>query len=272
MQKKLIIFISTLFICYAAVAQDNQVSKKDERKAARHQQVKSAIEREEEGALVYNVQNAFGIRLNTNGWGISYEHGKYKDINKTNLWWVSLDEIKSPKEEKGVLTDGFGFAIGNPYIFGKQNTAYALRAGIGQQRLIGGKGNRNGVAVSAIYGGGITAGLLKPYYLEALIDVNTFESKDVKYGDVPDSIFLNAGYIFGGSGFGKGLDEIKLQPALHSKLALRFDYGRYSEILSAIELGLNAEYYFKPLPIMVVDNNPKFIFNAYVSILFGKRK
>ena len=34
------------------------------------------------------------------------------------------------------------------------------------QKLIGGKGNKNGVAVSAIYGGGISAGLLKPYYLQ----------------------------------------------------------------------------------------------------------
>ena len=36
---------------------------------------------------------------------------------------------------------------------------------VGQQYLIGGKGNKNGVAVSAIYGGGLSLGYLKPYYL-----------------------------------------------------------------------------------------------------------
>lgn len=272
MQKKIIFFTCALFVFSIVNAQNDKADKREQRKEDREQQIMAAIKREDEGALVYNVQNAFGIKLNTNGWGFSYEHGKYKDVFKTNIWWLEISEIKHPKEEKGVLTDGAGFVIGNPYIFGKQNTAFALRAGIGQQRLIGGKGNRNGVAVSAIYGGGLTAGLLKPYYVNAFVDLNTLEVRDVKYKDVSDTIFLNAGYILGGSGFSKGLNEIKLQPALHTKLALRFDYGRYSELLSAIELGINAEYYFQELPLMAVIKNPQFIFNGYVAVLFGKRK
>lgn len=272
MQKKLIFFICALFVYTIVAAQNDKAEKREQRKEERQQVITSAMKREEEGALVYNVQNVFGIKLNTNGWGFSYEHGKYKDVFKTNIWWLELSEIKHPKEEKGVVTDGAGFVIGNPYIYGKQNTAFALRAGIGQQRLLGGKGNRNGVAVSAIYGGGLSAGLVKPYYVNALIDLNTFEARDIKFGDGFDTTFLNPGLIFGGSGFGKGLNEIKVQPAVHTKLALRFDYGRYSEVVSGIELGVNAEYYFQELPLMALIKNPQFIFNGYVAVLFGKRK
>ncbi len=48
----------------------------------------------------------------------------------------------------------------------KNNNFYEFKASIGQQILIGGKGNKNGVAVTALYAGGITIGMLKPYYLD----------------------------------------------------------------------------------------------------------
>jgi hypothetical protein len=31
---------------------------------------------------------------------------------------------------------------------------------------------------------------------------------------------------------------------VHAKVALRFDYGRYSHVIGAIEAGVNIEYYF----------------------------
>jgi hypothetical protein len=38
------------------------------------------------------------------------------------------------------------------------------------QQVIGGKGNKNGVSVSAIYGGGLTLGLVKPYIIDAVVN------------------------------------------------------------------------------------------------------
>ena len=54
----------------------------------------------EEGSLIYAKQSAFGFKLNTDGWGVFYEHGKYKTIKKTNIWWLEFGERKSHKEEK----------------------------------------------------------------------------------------------------------------------------------------------------------------------------
>ena len=97
----------------------------------------------EEGSLIYSKQSAFGFKLNTDGWGLMYEHGKYKSISKTNLWWIEMGERHSPKEEKITAGQDLGgiFLIGNPYSYGKINNFYYLKGGIGQQILIGGKSN-----------------------------------------------------------------------------------------------------------------------------------
>ena len=264
----LIIAIGPLF----TQAQDKQPSARQQKMAERREHVKQLIKQEEEGALIYQKQSAFGIKFNTDGYGMYYEHGKYKTITKTNLWWMELGERKHPKEVK--LSKGSisfpGLAIGNPFIFGKQNNFYYLKLGIGQQRLIGGKGNKNGVAVSGIWGGGLIAGMLKPYYIQ-IQSPSTNQTIDIKYTN-NDSVFLDPGVIQGASGFGKGFSEIQFVPGFHVRAALRFDYGRYNEVLSAIEVGLNAEYYTKAMPIMVLNKANNFFFNAYVALTFGKRK
>eukprot|EP00897_Mesotaenium_endlicherianum_P006102 jgi/Mesen1/551/ME001047S10716 len=93
-------------------------------------------------------------------------------------------------------------------------------------KLIGGKGNKNGVAVSAIYGGGITAGLLKPYYLNILNKYDGNKAQSIKYNGSNDSLFLDPTIITGSGGFFKGWGEVQVVPGAHLRTALRFDYGR----------------------------------------------
>ena len=265
MKKVLLLMIVTSSI-YIAQA---QTKTKDEIRKDRAVRLEKLKKDEDEDALIYNKQGAFGIRLNTDGYGIFYEHGKYKSLAVTNLWWISLDERKDPKEQKVSNTDGF-FQIGNPFVYGKINNFYQLKVGIGQQRLIGGKDVKNGVAVSAIYGGGVSAGLVKPYYINITND-STHETRDVKYSPETDNVFRN-GPINGGSGFGKGFNELSFVPGVHARVALRFDYGHFNELLSAIEAGVNAQYYTKDVQMMIDQPGKKFFFNAYVAIVFGKRK
>lgn len=269
MQRKIFFVLTFLTFCIASFSQKPDL--KAQRREERKQHISDLIKREEEGSLIYNKQWLLGFKLNTDGWTALYEHGKYKNINTTNTWFLEVGERKSHKEEKITATDGTGFPVGNPLIFGKQNVFYNVNIGIGQQKLIGGKGVKNGVAVSAIYGAGFSAGLLKPYYVTA-VDGNN-ETRDVKYtGNNPadDTLFLFS--PFSSAGFSKGFDEIKFVPGVVAHAGLRFDYGRYNELLSAIEVGVSAEYYTKDMPIMALAKPKKFFYNAYVSIEFGKRK
>ena len=262
-----------LLICSLSVMTFGQSKKeKNEKKKQKKERINQLLKQEEEGALIYAKQSAFGIKLNTDGYGIFYEHGKYKTITTTNLWWLELGEHHSKKEERKSITSQQGqFIVVSPFIYGKINNFYNLKLGFGQQLLIGGKGNKNGVAVSAIYGGGISAALLKPYYI-SVEDPNTNELHEVKYSNSTDSLFRDPSYITGSPGFTKGLGEMKIVPGLNARLALRFDYGRYNEVLSAIETGINAEYYTQSVDIMLDSPHKNFYFNAYLAITFGKRK
>ncbi len=273
--KKIFLFISLAVSITAANAQVKQ-SPAERKKQERKDRTNMLIKKYEEGALIYSKQSAFGFKLNTDGWGAFYEHGKYKTLINTNLWWAEVGEHHDPSEERHVAaSDQFGFAIGNPYSFGKINNFYAIKLGIGQQKLIGGKGNKNGVAVSAVYGGGLAMGYLKPYYLNVLDSTNN--QIDVKYSAENDYLFKSGdistgGDIIGASGFTKGLSEGKFTPGVFARASLRFDYGRYNEFLSALETGINAEFYSQKMPIMINRKEKQFFFNAYIAIEFGRRK
>ncbi len=253
-----------------ALAQEKKLTDKQQKKAEKREKVNQLIKQEEEGALIFQKQGAFAIKLNTDGYGMFYEHGKYKTITTTNLWWAELGEHKHNKEVKVAKgNNSFGFITSNPFVYGKVNNFYNFKLGIGQQKLIGGKGNKNGVATSLIYGGGMSLAMLKPYYLE--VEDGTGKVSDIKYSD-NDTLFLDPAAIRGASGFGKGFSDMKFVPGGYLRTSLRFDYGRYNEVLSAIEVGVNAEFYTKKIEQMAFNKQHQIFFNAYVALVFGKRK
>ncbi len=256
-----------------SVGAQNEKSKqsKSEKKQAKKEKVNQLIRQAEEGVLVYSKQNVFGVQLRTNGYGAFYELGRMKTNRKTNIYRIDITEIKHVKEDKSsALTDGF-FFFGNPFIYGKVNNFYQVTLGVGQQRILGQKGNKNGVAVSAVYNGGLALGLLRPYYLEVADPVEG-GTKTIKYED-DETLFLDYGSIIGGGGLGKGWGEMKIRPGAFVKGALRFDYGRFNELVSGLEIGISAEYYSQKIQIMA--NQPKdrqYFIQGYLALIFGKRK
>jgi hypothetical protein len=243
---------------------DVRAQKKEEKK----EKIRQLIMQEEQGAIIYQKQSVFGIKLNTDGYGAFYELGRLKTPRKSNLYSFEIGERKHLKEEK--ITSADGGYLSNPYIFGKINNFYYAKIGYANQRLIGNKGNKNGVAVSALYGGGFSAAFLKPYYLK-IADGNN-QVTDVKYSNNDDIFIGEPGQILGASGFSKGFGEMKFTPGAFVKTAMRFDYGRYNELVSAVEVGLNIEVYTKKLPIILLNKDRQLFFNAYAAIEFGRRK
>jgi hypothetical protein len=267
--KKLPILLIVLTFATATFAQDSTGKKmsKNDKKEARRQKVSELIKQSEEGVLIYSKQNIFGVQLRTNGYGAFYELGRMKTNRKTNLYRIDITEIKHPKEEK-LQRNGLFFS--NPFVYGKVNNFYQVTLGFGQQHMLGQKGNKNGVAVSAIYTGGLAVGLLRPYYVE-VEDPLAGENKIIKYSLADSALFLGP-TIIGKAGFSKGWNELKIKPGAFVKTAIRFDYGRFNELVSGLEVGLSAEFYASKIPQMVAQKERQLFVQGYVSILFGRRK
>ncbi|THU30449.1 hypothetical protein FAM09_30290 [Niastella caeni] len=265
--KKFVLFLLAGTLASTLWAQTNPTPKsptaKKDRQAAKRERINNLLKQEEEGEIIFSKQSIFGLKLNTDGYGLSYEIGRFKSARVANIFQLEINEKKHKKEKRTSLLNGFNF---NSVIFGKLNNFYQVKLGVGQQRIIGGKGNKNGVAVMAVYTGGLSIGLEKPYYVDVIDNAQQRYRKT--YPDITDSGYIEQG----ASGFTVGWNKVQPKYGLHAKGALRFDYGRFNETISAIEVGLNAEYYLTKVAQMAYNPEKNFFFNAYISLLLGRRK
>lgn len=265
--KKLVVAILWVCVASTVVAQNTKPkSSKEERRAEKRERISAMIKQEEEGVLAYYKQSVFGLALRTDGYALFYELGRMKSPRFANLYSLEFSEIKHEKEERFQNVESF---FANSFIYGKTNSFYQLKLGFGQQYIFGQKGNKNGVAVLGIYGAGLSAGLLKPYYLNVENTV-TLEQKDIKYQD-DSAQFLN-GHILGSSGFSKGLSELSVNPGAYAKAALRFDFGRFNESIQAVEIGISADFYSKKVELMALNDPKRLFVQGHIALLFGRRK
>ncbi len=266
-------FFSSGHLAAQSTGSTTDKKSKKEKKAEKQAKIDEMIRLEEEGTIVYPKQNVFGFHMYSDGWGAMFEKGRAKNPNKSTLYSLEFGERKHSKEVKLYdQSNGGGFVFGQQLLYGKQYNFFFLKMGIGQSYLIGGKGNKNGVAVSALYKGGLSLGMLKPYYVDIQDPISgqiiavKYENGDGKY----DNEFLSV--PLGSSGIFKGAGETQIKPGIFLKGALRFDYGRYNEVVSAIETGFTAEYYASEMPIMINNEAKKSFVNVYVALEFGRRK
>jgi hypothetical protein len=272
--KKIIVLSFALCSCFCLLAQTatNPRTAKSARQAEKRQRINAMAKLEEEGVLNFNKQSAFGLQLRSNGYGVFYEKAHMVTPRFANLYAIELTEIKHRKEEKTNI--GGNNFFGGSYFYGKINNFYQLKLGYGQQYVFGQKGNKNGIAVTGIYQAGLSAGLLKPYYLK-IDDGSRTGIRDIKYTSSDSTLFLDpprGSYIVGSSGFLKGWDEVKVRPGAYLKTALRFDFGHYNESLQAIEIGLSVDAYAEKIQIMAYNPSGRFFYQGHVAIVFGRRK
>lgn len=260
-----------LLLSAAAFAQQNNshLTPKQLKKIKKYQ----ILRNQQSGETLYEHEFNVGARLNTNGWDGYVEYEKRSSEITSTVFQFEFGETKDPKEDKrskqlGQDAFGFGYSA-HPYVYGKQNIFYQARLGIGQRRLIGGKQNKNGVEVSALYLGGLSLGLVKPYYLQ-LVD-STGGASYQKYSEANEASFLNQNDIIAGPGLTKGWSEVKLVPGLYGRLGMRFDWAEFNEFVSAVEVGVEGELYSQKVEIMVQNPGKQFFYGAYVSLVFGKR-
>lgn len=258
------VFFCLLFFTQAAFSQRSKLQAQPELKG-----------------IIYHNEWSIGGKLLSNGWEIFGERSKIQNIHRTRVIQFGFSEIKHWKERKQPAEyTFFGTNLDSPknFYYGKQNLFFILRAGYGYRKNIADKAEKNGVRFSITYLGGISLGLLKPYYLNLAYpwedndpDYQTYIIVSQKYSEKNRDVFLDWNRIAGASGFKYGLTEIKPLPGIYGKFGFNFDWAGKEEVVKMLEAGIQADLYYKKVPIMVTDDN-KFIFiAAYVSFQFGKR-
>jgi hypothetical protein len=263
--KHLLVFLTLFAFSGSVFAQETKKPKPKSRKEQKRDKINAQIKAEEEGVIAYRKHFAFGVKLISDGYGISFEKGYSKSVKKTTLFQLEISERKHQKETKQTNTLT---ATSSPFIYGKINFFYPVKLGVQKQFLLGNKSNKNGVSITANIGGGLSLGLLRPYELQ--VEKNG-ELVYIRY-ESEDSLLFRTGTVIGGPGLGKGWNHLKFTPGLYVKPGLRFDYGKYNDLLAAIEVGVAAEFYAKKVPQMFDNKQKQFFFSAWFTILFGKRK
>lgn len=225
-----------------------------------------------------------GFRFNTDGWSIFADKGynRYENAKTSDMFYntfiiqAELGEKKHAKEVKSA-NQNLSSAINDktrPFIFGKINNFYQFKVGVGFRRLIAGKPEQKTISIHWVYVGGFSLGMEKPYYIDAYVPQDngaTLVRESIKYDDSTKTAFLNQPYIIGASSFTKGLSEIKFVPGLHVKTGLHFDFANKRDLKMAIETGVSAEVYSRPIQIMANQTAVPYFVNIYASIQFGKR-
>jgi len=222
------------------------------------------IEKQQDIELVYQKEWRAGIKAHTLGYGLCMSKAKIVDRRTRKVWFFDIQEIKHIKQVKKTGPDT------RVYFYGKDNNFYNLNVSYGKQKTLAEKGRKSGVEVGYQYSGGLSIGLLKPYYLQ--LGKARDGLTDERYDPTEEpSRFLTESQIQGASGFLYGLDETKLLPGLIGHFGFTFDWASRSESIKTLETGLMVNVYPKRVPLMINVPNNFFFVNLYAKLLIGRR-
>jgi hypothetical protein len=216
--------------------------------------------------ILYRKERSGFIMVHSGGFGLGYRSGKHKTYFRKFMWEVEGMNIKHPKEYK----ISSYYENSKNFIYGKLNSFFAVRGGVGQQHILNGKPYWGGVEVRLFYFGGLSLGIAKPIYLSIVKFKESGEPYIVDERFDPDVHSITD--IYGRGSFFKGFNKISVYPGIYAKIGLSFEYGTEDTFLKALECGFFADCFYKNVPIMAYQKNQFLFANVYLSLHFGKRK
>lgn len=221
----------------------------------------------EEAGLLYRNEATGGLIINSHGFGVNYRRGKQITDARRGYWEFELTTYRHPKEVK--ITNPF-YDVAKGYYYGKLNSFFIFRTGVGLQNRIYTKPDRNGVEIRYVTFVGASLGIAKPVYLEILYDNQVPGTKLVvteKYDPTkhfPDNIYGRAPFV-------RGLGEIGIRPGGYAKAGLNFEYGSVPTEIRSIEVGFIADVYVTPVKILAQERAQLVLLSLYLQFNMGRK-
>lgn len=230
----------------------------------------------QEVGIIYKEEQSMTFRLHPRGMALGMYNARIETFYRTSFYHLELGYLKHHKEVRQsneIAAILRGEETPRPYIYGKQNSFYPLRGGIGMKRYYSEKARRKGLAVGVIYQGGATLGILKPNYLRLIkrLENNTFTVVTERYTEASKERFLDPFSIYGGGPVTAGIRELRFIPGIHGMGGVHFAFGAFEEYVMALDAGLMVDVFPRRVPIMVDDNQAYFL-NLFLTLHIGKRK
>lgn len=216
----------------------------------------------------FNNELSYGINLNSNGGlvgGAFVRSSWFLHNNFYRLAGLEVVEIKHPKENRLYHPNS-----GDSFIAGKQNHFFSIRPHYGLEHVLFRKAAESGVQVNAVGAAGPSLGLLIPYYIR--YDFGGGFGGDVRTEAYDPNKHLSYENTLGSSNVFTGLGETNVNLGFHAKLGLSFEYGRYRESITGIEVGFMLEQFFKEMVIIPHAENYSTFTSVYLNIYYGRRK
>ena len=210
-------------------------------------------------------ESSFGAFLNSNGFGVNYRYGFWRNARNQFILDGDFDYVKHPKEVKQTAPP-YDFQT-HRFVYGKENLFWELKGTAGWQKELYRKIDRNGISVRLFYAGGLAIGFTKPIYYKVFSTSNG-EVTSEDYMKFDPSIHQLS---IGGRGpFFMGFNELKVIPGITAKAGFSFEYSHKDAIIHALEAGVNITVYPKKIPIMATEQNNFLFFNLSVGYRFGR--
>lgn len=221
----------------------------------------------EDAGLLYRNEANGGLIISSHGFGLNYRRCKHVTAAKKGVWEFELVNYKHPKEIR--VTNPF-YDNAKGYYYGKLNSFFIFRTGVGFQNTIWSKPDHNGVEVRYMAFLGASLGIAKPVYLEILYLTQSGQERVVvteRYD--PDKHFPDN--IYGRAPFVQGLAEIGFRPGGYAKVGLNFEYGSLVEETRSIEVGFITDVYAIPVKIMATERQQMALFTLYLQFSIGRK-
>ena len=218
----------------------------------------------------YSSEFTYGITINTNsglpGGFIFKKAWLARDRMYHNIW-VEIVNVKHPKEYRAASNNN---SVNSNYVYDKLNNFYVIRPQYGREIILFRKAPEEGVQIDAILAGGLSIGLLKPYYIE--YDYSLGRGTNVVIEPYDPLKHSDRKSIRGSGGFWYGWNQLTVQPGINAKAGLSFEFGAFRSSVTGFEIGVLVDAYTKKIPIMAQPENRSVFTSAYLTVFFGSRK
>lgn len=227
---------------------------------------------EEEG---YSREFTYGLNFNSNGGllgGAMLKQTFHLKDKWYQFWALEGVEVKHPQE----------YPRHNPYtgaslVLGKSNYFFVLRPQYGREYTFFRKAPESGVQVNGIIAAGPSIGILAPYYIQydyTRRDVlgNPIGPADIRSEPYEPSVHTRSDLLVGSAGVFTGLAEPTPVLGAHVKAGVSFEYGRYMESVTGVEVGVLYEAFTKEIVIIPQARNRQQFMSFYLTIYYGNRR